>query len=187
MSEEAVIKHCSPTLAGLKTGNIFNFFYPDRASLRNAVRAWNMKLRGKGIRVIPLRYTDGDALIYLFRPSMLKRDMKDDEACRILEERGYAPHACESCVVHLIRRLKEKGEFPHEIGLFLGYPPEDVDGFIKNKACDFKCAGYWKVYGDRERAEKTFSRYKKCTRIYSDRWSSGTSIDRLTVRKTSFN
>ena len=25
-------------------------------------------------------------------------------------------------------------EFPHDIGLFLGYPPEDVLGFITNKA-----------------------------------------------------
>lgn len=32
------------------------------------------------------------------------------------------------------------GEFPHEIGLFLGYPLGDVKGFIKHKA---KTASVW--------------------------------------------
>ena len=34
----------------------------------------------------------------------------------------------------LIKRLNEDAEFPHEIGLFPGYPPEDVRGFIENRA-----------------------------------------------------
>ena len=42
----------------------------------------------------------------------------------------------------------ESGEFPHEVGLFLSYPPEDVKGFIAHRANDFKCAGLWKVYGN---------------------------------------
>ena len=46
----------------------------------------------------------------------------------------------------------ESGEFPHEVGLFLSYPPEDVKGFIDHRANDFKCAGLWKVYGDEEKA-----------------------------------
>ena len=35
----------------------------------------------------------------------------------------------------------ESGELPHEVGLFLSYPPEDVKGFIDHRANDFKCAG----------------------------------------------
>lgn len=181
MSEEAIIRNCSPTLAGMKTGNMFTFHYPDRASMCASVRRWNLKLRGKGIRVIPLRFCNGDALIYLYRPSMLKRDMENVEAHKLLTERGYSAGNCDVCIVRLIRRLAESGEFPHEIGLFLGYPPEDVDGFIKNRAGGFKCAGCWKVYGDRERAEKLFSRYKKCTEVYRNQWSKGKSVERLTV------
>ena len=36
--------------------------------------------------------------------------------------------------------------FPHEIGLFLGYPFEDVMGFIENKGENYLCSGCWKVY-----------------------------------------
>ena len=51
-------------------------------------------------------------------------------------------------------------------GCSSSYPPEDVKGFIDNKAENFKCAGLWKVYGDEKRARELFARYKRCTDIY---------------------
>ena len=78
-------------------------------------------------------------------------------------------------------RLKDSDEFPHEIGLFLGYPPGDVHGFIENKPDACKCVGIWKVYGDKEKARQTFARYRKCTDVYTRLWSEGKSPERLTV------
>ena len=75
----------------------------------------------------------------------------------------------------------ESGEFPHEVGLFLSYPPEDVKGFIENRAANAKCTGVWKVYGDEQQAQQTFDRYKKCTQTYCERWRSGVKLDRLAV------
>ncbi len=80
-----------------------------------------------------------------------------------------------------MKRLKECEEFPHEIGLFLGYPPEDVQGFIENRADGCKYAGCWKVYGDADAARKIFAKYKKCTDIYCMQFARGMSIERLTV------
>ena len=67
------------------------------------------------------------------------------------------------------------------IGLFLGYPPEDVCGFIENKADACKCVGCWKVYGDEDAAKKLFAKYKKCTDVYCTLFANGRSIERLTV------
>ncbi|MCR5809005.1 MAG: DUF3793 family protein [Clostridiales bacterium] len=33
MSEALIVRHCSPTLAGLKTANMFNYVYEDEAEL----------------------------------------------------------------------------------------------------------------------------------------------------------
>ena len=40
------------------------------------------------------------------------------------------------------------GMFPHEMGLLLGYPLDDVTGFIEQKGKNYLYAGYWKVYAD---------------------------------------
>ena len=57
--------------------------------------------------------------------------LKHSAAKDILKENGY-PESPGRCVSYLRGRLAESGEFPHEVGLFLGYPPEDVSGFIKS-------------------------------------------------------
>lgn len=181
MSEDYIIRNCAPTLAGLKTGNIFVCPYESKATVMDTVRDLNRRLGPKGLRVLPLRFTEKGALIYIYRPSKLSADLSHSTADAILRRHGYRTGSCGQCIVQLIRRLQEQDEFPHEIGLFLGYPPEDVDGFIENRACDCKCVGCWKVYGNEEEAKKKFAQYKKCTRVYWDQWVKGKAIERLTV------
>lgn len=181
MSEEQIIRHCSPTLAGLKTGNMFASCYSDISEMRAAIRYWNHRLTKKGLRVLPLRYQDNRALIYIYRPHKLLCDLRNQTASRLLCQCGYGTGTPEFCIAQLIKRMHECSEFPHEIGLFLGYPPEDVRGFIEHNAKGCKCVGCWKVYGDVEKAQDLFAKYKKCTDIYASQYIKGMSVERLTV------
>lgn len=181
MSEEIFIRYCSPTLAGIKTANLFSCRFEDEKEMRESVRSLNVILVKKGIRVVPLRFHEGCALIYAYRPSKLLQDLQQADACSLLKERGYVSEAPERCIVQLIRRLADGGEFPHEIGLFLGYPPEDVCGFIENKAGGYKCVGEWKVYGDVDQAREIFAKYRKCIEVYCTQFAQGKSIELLTV------
>ncbi len=181
MADEDVIRNCSPTLAGIKTASLFQANYANKMELMLSVRSLNRRLAGKGLLVLPMRYSDGRALLYLYRPKRLAHDLADSEAQRLLRELGYESGSDEKCLARLSRRLRRSGDFPHEIGLFLGYPPEDVRGFIENKADNFKCVGTWKVYGDAEKAQKTFTLYRKCESVYRRQWSHGKTIEQLTV------
>ena len=180
MFEEKLIKHCSPTLAGMKTGNMFSFEYAEEESMLEKIREMNKTLGKKGLRFIPLKCDNGRALIYVFRPGKLSCDLKDSTACKLLSERGYCCNNCGKSVKHLISRINENGDFPHEVGLFLGYPPEDVNGFIENSR-NCKCTGCWKVYGDEEKAQKLFRKYKKCSRVYSEQLKKGRPLEKLAV------
>ena len=181
MSEADLIRHCAPTLAGIKTGSLFTCPYVCRNELLCSVRRMNRRLLPKGLRILPLRLSDSKALIYVYRPKKLSRDIADSAAERILHSRGYDTATCEKCIARLGQRIRREKDFPHEIGLFLGYPPEDVCGFMENNACNCKCVGCWKVYGNEEAARKKFDQYKKCTRVYRDRWAKGADLERLTV------
>lgn len=181
MSEEYLIRNCAPTLAGLKTGNMFTCPCEDRDALLTAVRQLNRRLKAKGLRLLPLRFSDTKALLYLFRPEKLRQDLSQSTAGELLRCHGYDPVSCEKCVVQLVKKLRQREEFPHEIGLFLGYPPEDVQGFICLGPDSCKCSGCWKVYGDPEAAQKKFAQFKHCTKVYRERWARGTDIERLAV------
>lgn len=177
MSEELIIRHCAPTLANLKTGSLFVCPITDRPSFFSSLRSLNELLVPKGLRALPLRIREYSALIYLYRPSRLKKDLEDPAAIKILQDHGYSCYG--KCLPKLIERVRASEEFPHEIGLFLGYPPEDVQGFLDHRPC--KCSGCWKVYGDENKAKKTFDLYKKCERVYCQQLAQGIDIKRLTV------
>ena len=71
MSEELLIRHCAPTLAGLKTGNLFNAAFESERALRETACQLNRRFRRKGLQVVPLRYRNGRALLYVYRPEKL--------------------------------------------------------------------------------------------------------------------
>lgn len=180
MSEEMLVRHCSPTLAGMKTGTVFTCFFQTKKAMCDSLCRYNKRLARKGLHVMPLRYRNQRALIYVYRPQQLSRDLTRDTVGEFLQERGYATQSPQRCLMYLRQRLQEGEEFPHEIGLFLGYPPEDVRGFIEDpSAC--KCVGCWKVYGDEEKARETFRKYKKCTDIFCAQLALGKPIERLAV------
>ena len=181
MSEELIIRHCAPTLAGLKTGSMFSYEPAAGEDLRCEIRSMNRRLVRKGLRMLPLRMRCGRVLIYIYRPHRLRDDLARADAAAILSPRGYCCGKPEQCVVQLIRRLRSGADFPHEIGLFLGYPPEDVAGFIAHGASGCKCCGCWKVYGDEKKAEALFARYRTCTDIYLRAWSLGSTVEQLAV------
>ena len=181
MSEEILIKQGAPTLAGIKTGSLFPCPCDDREALLADVRRLNRLLAPKGLCLLPIRFKDGQALLYLYRPSELQKDLKDQLAEALLADAGYPDKGSEQCVAYLARRFRSGGEFPHEVGLFLSYPPQDVLGFIENRAVNYKCAGLWKVYGNVEQAQRLFAKYRKCTDIYCELWRAGSGIGQLAV------
>ena len=181
MSEDILIRQGAPTLAGIKTGSLFPCPCKDREALLDDIRQLNRRLSPKGLCLLPIRFLPGQALLYLYRPAELRRDLRDAQASELLRQAGYPCGSCGQCVARLVQRLRTEEEFPHEVGLFLSYPPEDVQGFIDHRAVDFKCAGLWKVYGDEQRAQLLFDRFRRCTQRYCALWQTGYRLEQLAV------
>ena len=180
MLNEDIVRYCAPTMACMKTGSMFNCPYQSHEEMTENLRVLNRMLRTRGMRIVPLRWKDGRVLIYLYRPAMLAQDLLSPGALQLLCECGYDCGNPDRCIVQLIGRLRESGEFPHEIGLFLGYPPADVDGFMHRKE-EWKICGLWKVYDDVEAAERQFTRCRRCTQEYLRRFEDGWSLSSLAV------
>ena len=181
MPEELVVRQCAPTLAGIKTGSLFRAAYEDKKQLLGQIREINQRLREKGLCLLPLRFRNGNALLYLYRPERLKTDLNNELARRTLGNAGYTDQNPGRCVGTLIRRLQDEAEFPHEIGLFLGYPLEDVKGFIENKGRNYLCRGCWKVYCDKCKAQRMFNEIKLCRQLYLNEFEDGRSVADLAV------
>lgn len=175
-----VVRLCAPTLACVKTGSLFSTAFASDVEMYGAVRRLNRLLGKSGIRVLPLRWRDGHALIYLYRPSQLERDLKNALARQLLRECGYACETPCQALRTLINRLSDYTEFPHEIGLFLGYPPKDVEGFMHRRG-EFVLCGRWKVYDDPQTARAMWSLCDHCTANCLKRLEAGCAIETLAI------
>lgn len=179
--EKKLIEHASPTLAGLKTGSLFGWSCPDPRAMAGQLIRLNRRLKRRGVALTLLQVKGGRALVYVYRPGRLLSDLCSPQAGSLLRELGYENGPLSRTVGRLRKRIQAGNGFPHEIGLFLGYPFPDVEGFIRNGGRNCRCCGYWKVYGDERDAMKRFAQYKKCTAVYSRLFGLGRSLEQLTV------
>ncbi|MCR5153646.1 MAG: DUF3793 family protein, partial [Lachnospiraceae bacterium] len=148
MLEDDLIKMSAPTLAAIKTGSLFAYTYDCCYKLFSELAGVNEKLNKKGVYVTILNLSTEKTLIYVYRKSDLLKLLKDSLYRLFLETEGYSSTLRDAAVsdeefikLHLetlSKKLSCSVNFPHEIGIFLGYPLEDVKGFIENKGKNYK-------------------------------------------------
>lgn len=179
--ERQVIEYCSPTLAGLKTGSLFNCRYESDRELEEAVEDLNLTLNKKDVYFQIMRKSKGRALIYVYRSKKLEEALTAKDTEELLAAMGYVGCRAFEAIEKLRQNFMCNKDFPHEIGVFLGYPPGDVMGFIKNKGKNAKFTGCWKVYSNVEDAKRQFGKFKKCRDTYVKLRETGRDIEKLTV------
>lgn len=181
MLDKYLIRHSAPTLAGLKTANLFWYPLEKGKNLEEILTPWKGIFREKGLDLRVMKVNGDRALLYVFRFKKLEAELRRERTREILKTQGYNYETFEEAVEILRNRVGEKGDFPHEIGLFLGYPEEDVWGFMVHQGKNCKCCGCWKVYCDECAARKTFCRYKKCEEVYARLFLAGRPVRQLIV------
>lgn len=86
-----------------------------------------------------------------------------------LKRFGYGTMEVEQMIQSIAIRyrayIEQQEPFPHEIGIFLGYPLEDVFQFAQNGGKNYQYLGYWKGYSDLEYCKEETIRYQKAKEI----------------------
>lgn len=180
MNEELLIDYASQTLANQKLANLFTFKNSENIDIEKMVFEWNEILNEKNMYVEILNNNKSSAQIYAYRPHKLKYVLNETKTKTLLSKLGYNTNDLNQCINHLKFRFK-KENFPHEIGIFLGYPFEDVMGFIENKGNKFLINGYWKVYANEDKKIKIFNNYNKIKKSYKILFNHYKNISQLCV------
>lgn len=179
MLETLLVRHCAPVLAGLKTANMFSCRMSEE-ELKESLSKWQPILSARGIGMELLCENKAAGLVYVYRKSRLEAELMNPNARLFLRRYGYDYSCMQSAIGQLRERLATDG-FPHEIGLFLGYPLGDIEGFIENKGHNYKLCGFWKVYCNEECTAKCFEQYRKCFRVYDKVFRGGRCLEDMVV------
>ena len=153
-----VVTQCAPVLKGVKISNLITM----KPGGWRKIRAYLKKSR---IICIPL-YADAEKeVLFLYRFEQLERHLRNKEVREFLRSCGYEQFDVASVLAGLRRRYQRYAgtgkEFPHELGVLLGYPVGDVRGFIANRGENSLTSRYWKVYQNPKQAEMIFDLYDR--------------------------
>ena len=151
--EKYFLFSAAPVLAGVKPSALISFSARYRAAWE-ANRERICAIAALEAVVISERR---DAFqLFIYNRRHLECSLKNPTAAGLLREYGYPERAELEKLLTILSARFEKCKFPHEIGVFLGYPPEDVVAFIENCGRNCICCRYWKVYHNEQRARETF-------------------------------
>jgi len=159
----------APVVRGVKCGSLVNI-RRNGEEIRNVWRRRRNELIARyGLEAAELpslssgegTFRKDAVLLLVYDRRLLERTLFSEEALSILRPLGY--DGKERSVVSFIERLKGRFDegFPHEIGLFLGYPPHDVRGFMQDGGRGAIASGYWKVYANVAEAMNTFGAFRR--------------------------
>lgn len=182
-------------VSGVKPASLFNFMPQScmhcrdtsgavcRAA-RETIAVGARSLARFGVTLVVLDRRGGKSVLFAYRDACLAQILKKPECAAFLEGLGYDVSSVGSVVHELRRRMADyygspdrMAPYPHEVGLLLGYPLVDVQGFMAGE--HETCRGSWKAYGDEEAAQEVFAQVKRCERRCWERFKEGESLEEL--------
>ena len=173
-----LVLHCAPILKDVKIANIVTV-------TPGKFRLYVRLLTGTGISWMLLNVNKQRAILYLFRRDRLEEYLSGKDIEDFLEGYGYRKGRLDDKLTRLAKRVENFGDgkvsFPHEIGIFLGYPLWDVEGFLKNNGENSIGNGYWKVYDDLAGALRKFECFDRSRERAMEELVQGKSIREITV------
>lgn len=160
-------------IEGAKPANLVSVANRRRPCGSNPYELWRhwggAVLDGSGLAALELADRRDSVLLLLYSPSAMERLLQRANVSAVLKRVGYAEvEDTESVLDQLAARMGDAG-FPHEIGVFLGYPLKDVAAFMGWVSIPFACQGPWKIYGDPRESLRLAETFRCCRKRMAER------------------
>lgn len=181
--DSLLVSRCAPTLAGLKMAALICVPIESQSEYQMMVEEYNKRFNKQGLYFKTLWQCQNQRqVLYVYRQKEVQAYLTRSDVHEFIAQYGYEFNlSIDETIDLLISRFYEENTFPHEIGVFLGYPLEEVIAFVENKGENAAYCGEWKVYHNVEYAKEEFLKYNNCRRCYIDVYNQGFSMESLVV------
>lgn len=159
---------CAEVLAGIKPANLISIGNRPQPCGRNLYQLWQshhseLAARLAGLTIKVLQTKEKSLLLLCYNNNHLERHLAHAGIRTLLHKAGYEADASNAALLaELCRRIRKDNSFPHEIGLFIGYPAKDVAAFMGLIKLPFACQCLWKVYGNPDQSLDLAEQFRCC-------------------------
>lgn len=172
--ERQLAFQCAPVITGVKMSNLLMI-------QNHNINRVETLLGDSDIQLFRLYTADNKTSFLLYRRDRFQQYLQQEEVKRLLVKMGYQSLEESELLTEFQKRYAacRRGhmDFPHEMGMFLGYPIEDVLGFIEHKGKNYLYSGYWKVYSNIQEKRRLFKEFEQAKETLIRLLFSGTSME----------
>lgn len=156
-----LVNQCAPVMKHLKPAQMLTLSKECVKEMASLCQTWDLCY-------LNLYQDTRKEVILIYREAEMLRFLGREKVLHLLEEKNYDISSFSTMIHSLCEKMesfyKGVGKYPHEVGLFLGYPLEDVLGFMGEKQVKPLYRGYWVVYNDLNHAKNVFKKYDQARR-----------------------
>lgn len=158
--------HSAEVLSGLKPGNLVNISNKKHPCGKNLFALWQRHgsslLDESGLVARVMVQRKDSLLVYIYCLESLEGLLAERKVRNFLHKAGYDEFNDYGDALEELKRRLEKTNFPHEIGLFLGYPLKDVAGFLGWANLPISGQSAWRIYGDPQKSLELAAGHRNC-------------------------
>lgn len=179
MSIDQIIIQCSaPSFCGIKPGNMFTM--SSELYSTDVARKYKKEFFKHGILLKTFKTSKNLVMFFTYDFVWIRKILDDSLVLAYLGGKNYPVEKGTFAIMNeLFKRLKLQNGFPHEVGIFLGYPLEDVINFEQQEGKNCKYCGYWKSYANPEEAKRFCGKYKCCSQMCKKWFDEGFTIPQI--------
>ncbi|MEG1311256.1 MAG: DUF3793 family protein [Romboutsia sp.] len=143
-----VIEVLGPVILGSKPCEILNIPLKDNMRINKLTDIEFFFSSCCKINYKIIKTHDGGTRLLFINKHSLSKVLDNKKCINFLKFIGYPPNCNIDNYIDILINKLHSIEFPHEIGIFLGYPLKDVVGFMGYGSYKFCKVRHWNVYGD---------------------------------------
>ncbi|MCY6957104.1 DUF3793 family protein [Clostridium brassicae] len=157
-----ILYSAAPTIAKHKPSYLIIFHNQGKRKLNNIWEIYKNDIyKELNISFYELKNNSDSTAVLFYDNSKMNKILKNKRNTKFLKQYGYTSKmSLKQCLSLLKNRYYYS--CPNEIGVFLGYPLEDVIEFISDNQKEAIIFGYWKVYHNLNYALNVFKKYDSC-------------------------
>lgn len=157
--ENFLVYSVSLVIAGIKPSTTLTLKKNNQKIYKNWIKFGKKFLKDINLKFIELRESETSIITLIYDEQVLFKELSKPDNVEFLTRLGYSKSMNVDSYVKTLKSRYEMHHCPHELGLFLGIPFEDVKDFME--CTEKKCllCGYWKVYNDTSKAQYIFNKY----------------------------
>lgn len=154
-----IVYNSSQVIAGVKPASTMTI----KKSCKKGYESWKSIgedfVRSINLEAMELREDENSLIVLVFNRKLLYKVISEEKTKNLLLNLGYKNRVDVTEYLNTLKNRYMINNCPHELGIFLGIPIEDVNDFIScsEKKCLY--CGYWKVYNNFDNAIKTFKMF----------------------------